>query len=147
MTTLSVNKKASFDYEILEKYEAGLVLTGPEVKSIRTGSISLKEGYITFHNNGAWLINVHIPKYKFSGSIKDYEPDKSRRLLLKRKEIIYLKGKSAENGLTIVPLSLYTKGRRLKLEIAVVKGKKKYDKRASIKKKDIIREMARRIKG
>lgn len=147
MTTLSKNKKALFDYEVLQKYEAGLVLTGPEVKSIRTGSVSLSGGFITLHNQDAWLINVHIPRYKYAASIKNYEPDRSRKLLLKAKEINYLRGKSAEKGLTIVPLSLYTKGRHLKLELAVVRGKKKYDKRETVKKREIDREVSKKIKG
>lgn len=146
MSTLSLNKKAKFDFEILQKYEAGLVLTGQEVKSVRYGSVSLNGGYITFHSNEAFLINVHIPKYKFAGNLKNYDPERSRKLLLKTKEISYLRGKSEERGLTIIPLSLYTKGRHLKLEMAVVRGKKKFDKRESIKKREVNREMARKIK-
>lgn len=146
MPTYAVNKKAFFDYEILQKYEAGLVLSGPEVKAIRTQGVSLKSGFITFHGNNAFLTNIHIPKYKFAGNLKNYEPERSRKLLLKTKEINYLRGKSEEKGLTIVPLSLYTKGRQIKLEIAVVRGKKKYDKRETIKKRELNREIGRRMK-
>jgi len=146
MTAYSTNKKAYFDYEILEKYEAGLVLTGSEVKSIRKGSVSLKSAYVTFHGNNALLTNVHIPKYPYS-TLKNYDPERSRKLLLKIKEINYLRGKSQEKGLTIVPLSLYNKGRHVKLEIAVVRGKKKFDKRESIKKRELNREIGKRLKN
>ena len=147
MPTYALNKKAKFDYEILETFEAGLVLTGQEVKSIRTGHINLKGTYITFHSEKAYLTNAHIPKYKFAGNIRDYNPERSRAILLKSKELRYLRGKLQEKGLTIVPISVYTKGRRIKIKIAVVKGKKKYDKRRSIKKRELDRETAKAIKG
>lgn len=147
MPNYAVNKKAHFDYELLEKYEAGLALTGQEVKSIRTGHISLKGSFITFYNNQPFLINTHIPPYRFAGKLKNYEPERNRALLLKEKEISYLRGKMQEKGLTIVPISLYTKGRHIKLEIAVVRGKKKYDKRATIKKRELNKEMARSLKN
>lgn len=140
------NKKALFDYEILEKLEAGLVLTGQEVKSIRSKHVSLKGGFITFHGSRALLTNVHIPKYKFAGQLKNYDPERSRQLLLKDKEINYLRGKSQEKGLTIIPLSMYNKGRHIKLEIAVVRGKKKYDKRETIKKRELDREIRKKLK-
>lgn len=146
MPTYSTNKKALFDYEVLEKFEAGLVLIGTEVKSIRNNTVSLKGAFVTLHNKTANLINVHIPKYKFTGNIDNYEPDRTRQLLLKAKEIDYLRGKSQEKGLTIVPISLYTKGRQIKLEIALVRGKKKFDKRESIKKRETDREIRRKIK-
>ena len=146
MKPYAVNKKAKFDYEILDTLEAGLVLTGGEVKSIRSGSASLKGGFITFHNDDANLINVHIPKYKYVGNTKDYEPERSRKLLLKAKEITYLKGKIQEKGLTIIPLSLYNSGRHIKLEVALVRGKKNYDKRETIKKRELNRETKRAMK-
>ena len=146
MKPYAVNKKAKFDYEILDTLEAGLVLTGGEVKSIRSGSASLKGGFITFHNDDANLINVHIPKYKYVGNTKDYEPERSRKLLLKAKEITYLKGKIQEKGLTIIPLSLYNSGRHIKLEVALVRGKKNYDKRETIKKRELNREVKRSLK-
>ncbi len=146
MPTYSVNKKAKFDYEILETFEAGLVLNGIEVKSIRTGSASLKGAFVTFHGADAFITNFHIPKYKYSGSALNYEPERSRKLLLKAKEISYLRGKSQEKGLTIVPISLYTKGRRIKVEVAVCRGKKKYDKRETIKKRELKKELGRKIK-
>jgi SsrA-binding protein len=147
MTTYAKNKKALFDYEILEKLEAGLVLTGQEVKSIRTGHVSLKGGFIHIQGDEAYLTNVHIPKYKFTGHAPDYNPERTRKILLHKKQINFLKGKSQEKGLTIVPISVYTKGRRIKIEIAVVRGKKKHDKRHSIKKRELDRETARAIKG
>lgn len=146
MTTYSLNKKAKFDYEVLETFEAGLMLTGQEVKSIRAGSVSLKGAFVTIHGNDAYLINTHIPKYKYAGKMPDYEPERSRKLLLKKKEIDHLRGKSQEQGLTIVPISIYTKGRRLKMEIAVCRGKKKYDKKETIKKREVQKEIARKMK-
>jgi SsrA-binding protein len=146
MPTFATNKKARFDYEILDTLEAGLVLTGQEVKSIRTGHISLKGGFITFHKNEAMLTNVHIAKYKQAGTLADYEPGHSRKLLLKKKQIDYLRGKSEEKGLTIVPLSVYTRGPKIKVEIGIGKGKKKYDKRRSIKEREQKREVERKMK-
>ncbi|OGH59455.1 MAG: SsrA-binding protein [Candidatus Magasanikbacteria bacterium RIFCSPHIGHO2_01_FULL_33_34] len=146
MPVYSVNKKAKFDFELLETFEAGLILNGIEVKSIRSGQASLKGAFVTFHNEAAFITNFHIPKYKFSGKVENYEPERSRKLLLNRKEISYLRGKSQEKGLTIVPISLYTKGRHIKVELAVARGKKKYDKREAIKKKDLKRELSHKIK-
>ena len=141
------NKKVRFDYEILETNEAGLILSGNEVKSIRNGNVNLKGGFITFHGSDAFLINVHIPRYKYAGTLLSYDPERSRKLLLKKKEISYLRGKSQEKGLTIVPLSLYNKGRHIKVEIAVAKGKKNYDKRESVKKREVDREVQRKMKN
>ena len=146
MKPYAVNKKARFDYEILDTLEAGLVLSGVEVKSIRSGTVGLKGGFVSFHNNDAFLTNVHIPKYKHTGPNQEHEPERSRKLLLKSKEIDYLRGKLLEKGLTIVPLSLYNSGRHIKLEIGVAKGKKKYDKRETLKKRDLDRETRRAIK-
>jgi SsrA-binding protein len=145
--SLAKNKKALFDYEILEKFQAGLVLSGQEVKSVKNGHMSLKGAYVTFHNSDAYLTNAHITKYKQAGALKDYDPTASRRLLLRKREIRYLQGKSAEKGLTIVPLSVYTKNRFIKVEIAVGRGKKQYDKREAIKKRDTEREIKRSLKS
>ncbi|MFH1947287.1 MAG: SsrA-binding protein SmpB [Candidatus Magasanikbacteria bacterium] len=142
----AINKKAKYDYEILDTLEAGLVLEGQEVKSVRTGHISLKGSFVNIHGDEAFLVNAHIPKYKFAGTAIDYDPDRSRKLLLKRKEIDYLKGKSLEKGLTIIPLSVYNKGRHIKIEIGIGKGKKKYDKRETIKKREVKRELSRKMK-
>ena len=146
MPTYVTNKRARFDYDILDTYEAGLVLSGPEVKSIRGGSVKLAGAFVTFHGNNAYLINLHVPRYKPAANLKDYNPERSRALLLKTKEINYLRGKSQEQGLTIIPLALYTKGRHIKVEIGVARGKKKYDKREKIKKRDMKRDLARERK-
>ena len=146
MSTYAKNKKAYFDYEILETLEAGLVLTGQETKSIRSGNAHMKGSFVTFHKDEAFVTNMHVGKYKYSGVLPDYVPDRSRKLLLKSKEISYLRGKSQEKGLTIVPLSLYTKGRRIKVEIGVARGKKKFDKRESLKKRDMDREARRSMR-
>lgn len=144
---LANNKKALFDYHILEKMEVGLVLTGPEVKAIRNGQMNLKGAFVTFHNGNAYLIGAHISRYQPAGKQLDYEPDHSRRLVLHKKEIRYLQGKSQEKGLTIVPISVYTKNRFLKLEIGIAKGKKEFDKRETIKKRDTAKDIRRAIKG
>ena len=147
MPTYSINKKARFDYEILEAMEAGLVLAGHEVKSVRQGNMNLKNAFVTFHGTDALLTNAHIGKYKFAGNIAHYEPERSRKLLLARKQIDYLRGKSLEAGLTIEPLSVYTKGPNIKIEISVAKGKKKYDKREAIKRREVKRHLAQALKG
>ncbi|OGH91217.1 MAG: SsrA-binding protein [Candidatus Magasanikbacteria bacterium RIFOXYD2_FULL_39_9] len=145
--SLAENKKAFFDYEILEKIEAGLKLTGQEVKSAKAGQINLKGTFVTFHNGEAYVTNMHINKYKAAGPMPDYDPTHSRQLLLRKKQIAYLQAKSHEKGLTIMPLSVYTKGRLIKIEIAVARGKKLYDKRESIKNRELKRELDRARKN
>jgi len=147
MTVLAVNKRANFDYDIQETYEAGLVLLGYEVKSIKTGHISLKGSYVTFKKvknknvPEAHLLNAHVPLYKFAGDRPNYDPIRSRKLLLKKKEIAYLMGKKDEQGLTLVPIKIYTKHSFIKLEFGIGKGRKKYDKREVIKKRELDREV------
>ncbi len=126
---LATNKKALFDYEILEKMEAGLVLTGQEVKSAKLGQMSLKGAFVTFHGDEAMLTNAHLAKYKPAGLLPHYDPERSRKLLLKKREIQYLRGKSEERGLTIIPLRVYINNHLIKVEIAVGRGRHKYDKR------------------
>ncbi|MDO8509922.1 MAG: SsrA-binding protein SmpB [bacterium] len=138
---LAKNKKAFFDYEIQEKMEAGLVLTGAEVKSVRNGQVNLKGSYITFYNDQAFMIGAHISAYKPAGPQKDYDPTRTRRLVIRKREIRYLQAKSQEKGLTIIPLSIYTKQRFIKVEIGVGRGKKEFDKRESIKKRDLDRDI------
>lgn len=145
--SLAENKKAFFDYEILEKLEAGLKLTGQEVKSAKAGQINLKGTFVTFHNGEAYVTNMHINKYKAAGPMPDYDPTHSRQLLIRKKQIAYLQAKSHEKGLTIMPLSVYTKGRLIKIEIAVARGKKLYDKRESIKNRELKRELDRARKN
>lgn len=147
MSTLAKNKKATYDYNILEEFEAGLVLSGAEVKSVKLGHLSMMGSFVSIKDNKVLLKNMHISKYKPAGDKqKSYNPDQDRKLLLNKKEIRYLQGKMTEKGLTIVPISVYTTRRLIKVKIALVKGKKKFDKRQAIKKKDIRRDIARKLK-
>jgi len=147
MPVLALNKKAHFDYELQDTFEAGLVLTGPEVKSVKSGGISLNASYVTINNQGeAFLTNATVAPYKFSRRDENYNPTRSRKLLLHQRELDYLKGKLVQSGLTLVPLSVYTKGTRIKLEFALAKGKKKFDKRESIKKREEKRHLERLLK-
>ena len=145
MKLLIKNKKAYFDYKILENLEAGIVLTGAEVKSIKQSQINLKGAYVAITGNEANLLNAHIAPYKFANQ-NSYNPTRSRKLLLHKKEIDYLIGKSREKGITILPLSAYTKKGLIKLEVGIGQGKKKYDKRETIKKREGEREIQRAIK-
>ncbi len=146
MSALAKNKKAYFDYDILDKFEAGLVLIGQEVKSIKKGSITLKGSYIIPRNNELFLVGCHVPAYQ-PKNITDYTPDRSRKLLLKKKEIEYLIEKSQEKSLTLVPLKVYTMKGFIKIQIAVGRGKKKFDKRESLKKKDIDKRIKKSLKS
>ncbi len=136
MPTLATNKRAYYDYEILEKLEAGLKLLGHEVKSAKSGNISLKGSYVTISNHTASLLNAHIGAYSKAGPLPGYDPTRSRPLLVKKRELRYLLGKTHEQGLTLVPLSMYTKRNLVKLEFAVARGKKKFDKREAIKERE-----------
>lgn len=146
MSTIAKNKKAYFDYEILETYEAGIELRGYEVKSVKLGHISLKGAYVTMKDNEAWLLNAHISPYQPANMPKDYNPTRSRRLLLKKSEIAGLVGKSKSQGLTAVPLSVYTKKGKIKIRIGVGSGKRKYEKRELLKKRDAMKEVGRMLK-
>lgn len=141
------NRKARFNYEILDKFEAGIELLGSEVKSIRSGQMSLEGAFIIVRGGEAFLINATIPPYQPNNVIKDYDPLRNRRILLTKKEIGELAGSEKNKSLTIVPLSLYNKNRKIKIQIALVKGKKKFDKRESIKARDTDRELRREYKG
>jgi len=123
------------------------VLSGQEVKSVRNGQINLKGSFITEQKGEMFLTNAHISTYKFAGPLPGYDPTRSRKLLLKKKEIAYLTGKLQEKGLTIVPISVYTKGAHIKIEVGIAKGKKKYDKRETIKKHDQDRNARIELKG
>ena len=147
MATLAFNKRANFDYTISDKYEAGLVLAGQEVKSVKAGHISLKESFVTIKGNELYLTNANIPPYKHAGDIKNYDPTRPRKLLLRKTEIRHLIGKARVEGLTLVPIRVYTKKRLLKLEFGVGKGKKQYDKREDIAKKEAERKMKRALKN
>jgi len=146
MPTLIQNKKAKFDYEILETFGAGIELFGLETKALRSKRASLDGSHVTVRGNEAFLINMSIPPYQASNTPADYDPERNRKLLLTGAELARLSGLEGQKGLTIVPLSVYTKGRKIKVEIAVVRGKKKFDKREILKKRDTEREMRRTLK-
>lgn len=145
--SLIQNKKAYFNYEILKKFEAGIELLGFEVKSLKKSQGSLEGSHITVRGNEAFVLNMNIPPYQPSNTPQDYDPMRNRKLLLTKKEIEDLGKAESQKGLTIVPLSVYNKGRKLKLEIAIVRGKKQYDKRETIKKRDTEREIRRSLKS
>lgn len=146
MKILANNKKAYFEYQILEKIEAGIILIGQEVKSIRSGRINLAGSYVVLKEEEAYLIGTNIPPYQPKNAPADYNPERSRKLLLKKSEIKYLIGKIKERGLTLVPLRVYTRKRKIKLEFGIAKGKKKRDKREAIKKRETRREMRKVLK-
>ncbi|ADG87519.1 SsrA-binding protein [Thermobispora bispora] len=139
---IAQNRRAKHDYFIEDTYEAGIVLTGTEVKSLRAGRANLTEGYATVKDGEVWLINVHIPEYSH-GTWTNHAPRRTRKLLLHRKEIAKLEAVLKERGLTLVPLSLYFKDGKAKVEIGVARGKKSYDKRQALLEKQAKREMAR----
>ena len=146
MSTIAKNKKAYFDYEILETYEAGIVLSGHEVKSIKLGHISLKGAYVAIKDNEAYLINAHASPYQPANMPKDYDPTRSRKLLLNRSEINALIGKSKSQGLTLLPISVYTKKGKIKVKVGLGRGKRKHEKREKIKRKDTERDVGRKLK-
>jgi SsrA-binding protein len=138
---IASNRKALHDYFVLQKFEAGLALTGTEVKALRDGAANLKDSYVDFENGEAFLLGAHISPYSH-GNLQNHEPERKRKLLLHRREIEKLRVQTTEKGLTIVPLRLYFRGSRIKAEIAVVRGKKQFDKRESEKKREADRELA-----
>ena len=139
---VATNRKASHEYFLLERLEAGLALQGSEIKSIRAGQISLAEAYIRIDAHEAWLIDAHVAPYE-QASYYNHEPRRPRKLLLHHKEILHLWNEVRQKGMTIIPLRVYLKQGRAKLEIAVAKGKKLYDKRADMAKRDAQREIER----
>jgi len=142
-----VNRKARYNYELSERMEAGIVLIGAEVKSVKLGQVSLGEAFARIDEEGElWLHNCHIHPYKFADN-RDYEPTRSRKLLLKKKEILGLVKKTEGKSLVLVPTAIYTKRGRIKVEIAIGKGKKKWDKRAAVKKREQEREARRAMKN
>ncbi len=145
-SVIARNKKARFDYFILETYEAGLVLTGTEIKSVRAGRVNLKDGYARMNGSDVWLYNVHISPYE-KGTHYNHDPLRPRKLLLRAEEIKRLIGKTREKGLTLVPLSMYLKDNKwAKVELALVKGKAKHDKREAIAERDAKRAMEKTLK-
>jgi len=146
MTVLLDNKKAKFDYEVLETFEAGLVLKGWEVKSLKNKMGSLAGSRVLIRGNEAFLVGLDISPYQPNNMPGNYEEKRTLKLLLNKKEIKYLDGKLTQKGLTIVPLKCYTKHNQIKVEIALVQGKKKFDKREKIKKRDTERDIEREMK-
>ena len=141
----ATNRKAKFDYFLLDTFEAGLVLKGSEIKSIRAGQISIKEAYVRVDEKEAWLVNAHIAPYNPASTL-NHEPRRERKLLLHRKEIRKLWDEVRQKGLTVIPTKIYLSQGKAKAEIALARGKRKYDKRRSIAKKDAEREMRRAAK-
>jgi len=143
---VSTNKKARFEYFIQETFEAGLVLKGTEIKSIRNGQISLQEAYVRTNGKEIWLVGAHVAPYEHASAFQ-HDPKRDRKLLMHKKEIRKLFDEIRIKGMTIVPIRVYLKGGRAKLEIGLAKGKKQYDKRESIKERDVERETSRNKGG
>ena len=142
---IASNKKALHDYFVIQKFEAGLMLTGTEVKSLRDGKAQLKDAYVIFKDDEAFLFGAHISPYSH-GNLQNHEPERTRKLLLHRREIDKMKVQTTEKGLSVVPLRLYFKGSRVKAEIAVVRGKKQYDKRDTERGRELDREAQQAMK-
>lgn len=139
---IATNRKANFEYSILNKYESGIILTGTEVKSLRDSKVNIQDAYGRLISNEVWLINSNISEYKY-GNINNHDPLRNRKLLLNKREIRKIKQELQEKGLTLVPLKIYFKGSLIKLEIGIAKGKKLFDKRESIKKREVERKLSR----
>ena len=143
--TIAVNRKARHEYSIVQSYEAGIALTGTEVKSIRANKLTMGDGYAVIRDFEIWLINVHINEYT-QGNLNNHDPMRDRKLLLNKSEIRKIKFRVEEKGFTLVPLSIYLKNGKVKIELALAQGKKEYDKREAIAKKDFQRAQERKIK-
>jgi len=143
---IATNKKALHDYFIVQKFEAGIALQGTEVKSLRAGNANLKDSYVTLKGGEAFLLDAHISPYSH-GNLENHEPERTRKLLLHRREIEKLHNQTAEKGLSVVPLRLYLKNGRVKVEIAVVRGKRQYDKRETERNRELDREVAQAVKA
>lgn len=140
-----LNRKARYDYEIEETYEAGIVLTGTEIKSIREGKVNIKDSYGVIRNGEIYLLNTHISQYK-EGNIFNHEEDRTRKLLLHKREILKLRDKLEKDGYTIIPLKIYFVKNKAKVQLGLAKGKKNYNKKETIKERDIKREMEKSLK-
>jgi len=144
---IAVNKEAKADYDVIETYEAGIVLEGPEVKSLRNKqTVSFKDSFVRIENGEAWLYNLYIAPYRYA-TIKPPDPLRKRKLLLHKREILRLVGKVQEKGYTLIPLKLYFKNNRVKVEIALAKGKKKHDRREELRERDLRRQLQRELKS
>ncbi len=146
MQVYAINKRAKVDYDILSTYEAGIQLKGYEVKSIRNHKIDLRGAYAVIRNGEVWVKNLKIPLYDKAGNIQNYDPTRERKLLLHKREIVYLNSKLQQRGLTIIVLKVYNSRNHIKVEIALAKGKKKYDKKQVLKERDIKRQIQRTLK-
>lgn len=146
MTTFIDNRKAHFNYAVEDKYEAGIELLGFEVKALKAGMGNLAGAFCVIRGGEAFIVNMHITPYQAGNTPVTYDPDRTRKLLLKKKELTELSVIDKAKGLTLIPLSVYSKGRRIKMELGVAKGKKLHDKRESIKKRDTDREIRRTLK-
>ena len=142
---IATNRKALRDFFLVDHFEAGIVLTGTEIKSVRAGRVNLRDGYVQIRKDEAWMMNVHISPYTF-GNRENHEPLRPRKLLLHRREISKMSSKVSERGWTIVPLRMYLKNGKAKVEIALVRGKRLYDKRATVAERDLDRELRRAVK-
>lgn len=144
--TLALNRRVRHDYEVLETYEAGIVLTGSEIKSARAGRANLRGSYARIRDGEMWLLDMHIAPYKQAGQYFGHDPDRPRKLLLHRRQIERLRGRLETSGLTLVPLRMYIKGRWAKVELALVRGRRMYDRREAIRERDTQREIEREWK-
>lgn len=143
MAAFAENRKARYDYEILETYQGGIVLSGQEVKSIRTSGANLAGSHVSLEKGELWLKNAHIAPYAKAGDVSTYQPDAPRKILLRKRETQALFGKMQQKGLTLVPLSLYPHGRHIKLKFALCRGRKTHSKKEQIKQRDIQRDIER----
>jgi len=146
MPTLAVNKKARHDYDLIEEIEGGLILTGAEVKAAKAKHIQLKGSYVSIKNGELWVRNMHISKYKKAGGQETYDPTRDRKILVHKSQLKKMIGKQKAEGLTFVPISVYTKGDLVKLSFALARGKKKHEKRETIKKRDVQRKIQDELK-
>ena len=146
MKNLAVNKKARHDYDLIHKYEGGLMLSGAEVKAAKLGNIKLQGAFLTVRGGELWLKNAHIGKYSPAGEQDEYDPTRERKVLLHKRELKSITGKKQSQGLTIVPIRVYTKGNLVKVEFALARGKKKYEKREAKKKRDVDRRIKEEMK-
>lgn len=146
MPALAENKKARFEYDILDDYEAGLVLFGHEVKSVRAGRMVLAGSYVTISRGALWLVGAQIQRYPQAGPLPDYDPQRTRKLLVHKRELSKLAGKMEQKGFTLVPLQVYEKGSKLKLKFGLGRGKKLFEKKDAIKKRDLDRDLRRSLR-
>jgi SsrA-binding protein len=142
---VATNRKALYEYFIEDRFEAGIALTGTEIKSVRAGRVNLRDGFVLIRNGEAWLVNVHISPYDF-GNRENHEPRRERRLLLHKQEIRKMQGKVSERGWTVVPLNVHLVKGRAKVEVALVRGKRQYDRKDAVAERDADRELRRELK-